>query len=290
MRRTETESATLAVVRSSIDIDAYFGRIGYDGPRSPSAQTLSAIVARHAAAVPFENLDVLLGEPISLEPDAIERKIVAGRRGGYCFEQNGLLMAALETLGFSVTALAARVRMGLSRDQLPPRTHMFLRVDIDGDPWLADVGIGGLTPSAALRLDDESPQRTSHETHRVVREDGRHFHQALVGATWTDICEFDGQPMPRIDRELANWWTSTNPNSKFRRNLFVAMVGPEGTRLAIQNGRFLRRRGAETLESRDLSGMDELLESLDGTFGLHFPPGTRFEAPCLEWSAPGDAP
>src|SRR5262245_46685487 len=121
-------------------LDAYLRRIGYRGPRAASPEALAALHEAHVAAVPFENLDILLGRTISLDLDALEAKIVSGRRGGYCFEQNTLFRAVLERLGFRVTSLAARVRGG---DVLRPRTHMLLRVDLDEGPWLADVGFGG---------------------------------------------------------------------------------------------------------------------------------------------------
>src|SRR6185295_14851436 len=103
------------------DLDGYLARIGYDGPRRASHETLTALHEAHEAAIPFENLDILLGHPISIELAALQLKLVGGRRGGYCFEQNTLFRAVLEALGFRVTSLAARVRGG---GVLRPRTHM----------------------------------------------------------------------------------------------------------------------------------------------------------------------
>ena len=134
------------------DIAAYFDRIHYHGPRTPTRETLDAIVRAHVEAIPFENVDVLLGRGISLELDAIADKLVTRRRGGYCFEQNTLLLHVLTTLGFDAHAISARVRIQRPRDFTPPRTHVFVHVLIDGAPWLADVGVGGLSPTAALRL------------------------------------------------------------------------------------------------------------------------------------------
>src|SRR5262245_53551394 len=110
-----------------LDLDGYLARIGYAGPRRATRETLAALHEAHVGAIPFENLDILLGRQISLEPAALQLKLVSGRRGGYCFEQNTLFRAVLEALGFRVTALAARVRGG---GVLRPRTHMLLRVDL----------------------------------------------------------------------------------------------------------------------------------------------------------------
>ncbi|HEY6175060.1 MAG TPA: arylamine N-acetyltransferase, partial [Kofleriaceae bacterium] len=124
-----------------IDLDRYFARIGYDGPRDATLATLNGIANAHVQAIPFENLDVLLGRGIDLDLDAVQRKLVDDRRGGYCFEQNSLLLAVLGELGFEARPLSARVRMQRPRDFVPARTHLVVRVELDG-PWLADVGIG----------------------------------------------------------------------------------------------------------------------------------------------------
>src|SRR2546422_1681671 len=119
----------------TIDLDAYFTRIGYAGVRRPTMETLRALHLAHATHISFENLDVLLGRPILLDLESLQAKLVRGRRGGYCFEQNALFAAVLERLGFTVTRLAARVRMGVTR--VLPRTHMALAVEVDGGSWLA---------------------------------------------------------------------------------------------------------------------------------------------------------
>jgi N-hydroxyarylamine O-acetyltransferase len=267
------------------DLDAYFSRIGYSGPRAPTLATLNAIVAAHVTTIPFENLDVLLGRPIKLDPASLARKLVDDRRGGYCFEQNRFLLFLLTALGFDVTPLSARVRLQLPRDFTPPRTHVFLRVVVDGEAWLADVGIGGFSVASALRLAGAGEQATPHEPRRILHEDGRWFHQVKLGDAWTDVCEFTGEPMPEIDCELANWWTSTNPNSKFIQNLAVARAGPAGTRHAIRNREFTRRRGATILEQHAIASPEEMLALLARHFDLHFPAGTRFEWPGASWPA-----
>ena len=124
-----------------LDLDAYLGRIGERPPLAPALEGLAALHRAHCAAVPFENLDILLGRPIDLDLPALEAKLVRARRGGYCFEQNTLFKAALEALGFPVIALAARVRAGTTG--VRPRTHMLLRVDLAEGTFLADVGFGG---------------------------------------------------------------------------------------------------------------------------------------------------
>lgn len=266
------------------DLDAYFARIGYTGPRTPTLPVLHALTARHTAAIPFENLDVLLGRPISLELPALEAKLVHARRGGYCFEQNGLLLHVLTALGFTVAPLSARVRWQRPRDFTPPRTHLFLRVELAGQSWLTDCGVGGLSLTAALPLDLSGAELpTPHEPRRLVREDGRCFHQARIGGEWQDVYEFTLEEMPPIDREMANWFTCAHPQSHFKHRLLVARAAPDGGRITLLNREFTVRRGAQVLEQRLLDSPEELLAVLAEQFGLHFPAGTRFGGPGAAW-------
>jgi len=259
------------------DLDAYIARIGYVGPHTPTLAVLNAIACAHIQSIPFENLDVLLGRPILLEPAAIFQKLIYDHRGGYCFEQNGLLMELLSALGFKVAPMSARVRWQRPRDYIPPRTHAFLRVEVDGASWLVDVGFGGLSPTAAIRLDDSGyPQTTPHELRRIIRDQGRLLHQVLLAEQWCDLYEFTLEEMPLIDREVANWYTSSHPQSLFRNQLIVSRAAPEGVRLTIQNDEFSIRGRDGRSDARKLTSPKELLEVLATHFGLHFPSGTLF--------------
>jgi len=267
----------------AVNLDAYFARINYLGSRTATLATLHGITGHHAAAIPFENLDILLGRGITLEPAAVERKLVTDRRGGYCFEQNFLLLLVLQALGFCATPLSARVRWQRPRDFIPPRTHLFVRVELDDEIWLTDVGVGGNSLTSAIRLNHDGEQPTAHEPRRIVREADRYFHQVRLGEEWLDVCEFTGEAMPPIDRELANWWTSTNPNSKFRQNLMVARAGLDGTRRTLSNRDYLLRHRDGRCERRELTTPEELLTVLTREFDLTFPADTRFGPPNSVW-------
>jgi arylamine N-acetyltransferase len=134
-------------------LERYFRRIGYFGARDASLPVLQALHRLHPQAIPFENLNAFLGLPVRLDEASVEAKLVAGRRGGYCYEQNLLFMRMLKLLGFEVTGLAARVMWGQPEKAVTRRSHMLLRVELAGRTMLADVGFGGLTPTAPLRLD-----------------------------------------------------------------------------------------------------------------------------------------
>jgi len=271
-------------VPSPLDLDAYFERTGHEGPRSPTLATLHAITAAHTRSIPFENLDVLLGRGIDLDPAAVFAKLVVKRRGGYCFEQNGLLLRVLEALGFDVAAISARVRWQRPRDFTPPRTHMFLRVELDGASWLTDVGIGSMSLSAALRLEPDVVQATNHEPRRLVREAGRWFHQVRLDDAWHDVCEFTLEEMPGIDRELGNWYTSTHPNSVFRNRLWVARAGRGGERRSVLNRTFTVRSRSGKADERTINSPPELLTLLADEFGIVLPAGTDVRCPGLDWT------
>ena len=277
------------------DLDAYAARIGLTGPLPPTLATLHAIAHAHVRAIPFENLDVLLGRGIDLAPAAIERKLVHERRGGYCFEQNTLLLHVLQALGFQATPLSARVRVQRPREYTPARTHLFVRVELDGERWLVDVGVGALSPTAALRLDTEDEQATPHETRRIIRAGRWHdadlrgpealrYHQVRFADGWHDICEFTLEEMPEIDRIVGNWYTSAHPDSHFRNRLIVARA-VEGGRVVLLNRELSQRDRNGIAVTRELTSPDELVTVLAEHFGLHFPAGTRFPCSALPgWS------
>ncbi|HTL69076.1 MAG TPA: arylamine N-acetyltransferase [Lacunisphaera sp.] len=258
------------------DLDAYCARIGYAGPREPTLALLHALTLHHATSIPFENLDVLLGRPIRLEPAALFRKLVVDRRGGYCFEQNNLFLLILRALGFRVTPIGARVRFQIPREVMPARTHLFLRVHLSDGDWLTDVGLGGTSLTGAIPLEFDREHPTPHETRRLVREDGRMFHQFWTGTEWADLCEFTFDTMHPIDCELANWWTSASPASHFKTGVIVGRAGRDGTRKGIRAGQFTHRRGPDVLQQIPVTS-DNLPALLAEHFDLHLPAGLRLE-------------
>lgn len=262
------------------DLDAYFARIHYGGSRTPTLATLHAIAFHHVQHIPFENLDVLLGKGIEIEPERVQEKLVYAHRGGYCFEQNTLFLAVLEQLGFTVRPLSARVRYQRPREFTPARTHLFVRVELD-EPYLADVGVGAMSLTGALRLADTGEQATPHEPRRLLREGGLVYHQVRFGDTWHDVNEFTLEEMPVIDRTVANWYTSTHPSSHFKNRLFVARAAPDGGRIGLANYELsIRGRDGEATY-RTLHSNAELLDVLAEYFGIELPAATQ-----ITWASP----
>jgi len=256
-----------------MNLEKYLQRIRHEGSIACDLSALRSIVFAHATSIPFESLDPVSGVAVSLDINAIFDKLVRRRRGGYCFEQNALLAAALREVGFSVDELSARVTYNTPAGVTPPRTHVFLAVTIDDTRWLADCGLGGSTPTGLMELDrigDEQPMLG--ETRRIVPINGRLVptlvQQVRHGDDWNDVCEFTGETMPKIDQEMGNWWTSTHPESKFRKKIIVALVNRDGTRQSIVNNEFLHRRSAEILERIEIMSRDQLGDLLRERFGI----------------------
>lgn len=268
---------------SNFNLEAYFNRINYQGSKLVQLETLNGITNAHVKSIPFENLDVLLKKPINLSDESIFEKLVIQRRGGYCFEQNSLLMRALEHLGFKVSPLSARVRLQRPREEIPPRTHLFLRVDLNTETWLTDVGIGAASLTSAIKLNTQSEQATPHEPRRILKEDQRWFHQIKYGNNWSDVCEFTMEEMPLIDRELSNWFTSTHPNSHFKNRLMVAKSLDSGCRITLLNNYLTHRDQNGASVQKQINNNIELIDILSKEFGIHLPSNTAFKGNFLPW-------
>ena len=261
-----------ALSSNRCDLHAYLQRIGYAGDLQPTYSVLEALHLAHATHIPFENLDVLLHRPIRLDLESLQNKLVKAKRGGYCFEQNLLFSAALKAIGFSVQQLAARVRHRAQR--ILPRTHMLLLVSIGSATWLADVGFGAEGLLLPVRFGTGQEARQFAWTYRVVQETGYWLLQSLSRESWLDLYEFSLEPQHLIDYEMANYYVSTHPDSRFVQTLTAQHLAP--TRRQILRNRQLTVDLGNAVTQRTLADDDELLAVLAETFQLPFAPGTRF--------------
>jgi len=254
------------------DLPAYLERIGFAGVPGPTPAALEALHAAHTRAIPFENLDIHLGRPIRLDLASLQAKLVAGRRGGYCFEQNSLFAAALGALGFTVRLREARVRRGADAAAGPmARSHLALEVALEDGPWLADVGFGGDGILGPVPLDGREVERAD-DRNRVVPEGARQVLQAWRDGEWKDLYALEPGEVFPVDLKVANHYTSTHPDSKFTQVITVQRCA-QGDRAWLRGLTFTRGGVTRELEP------DGLLGVLDSAFGLRFPPGTRVSAP-----------
>lgn len=255
---------------SDADLRAYFDRIHYAGTALPDRATLAELVLRHTLAIPFENFDPLLGRPVELAPEKLVAKLVHARRGGYCFEQNGLFWRVLEAIGFRVTPLAARVVWNMAEDAVTPRSHMLLRVDLDEGPVIVDVGFGGAVLTGVLDLVPDREQPTPHEPFRLLERSGEWRLQIRIAGEWRTCYRFDLHPQLAIDFEPINWWVSTSPASHFTQGVTCARVLPEG-RLAVRSGLFTRYGRDGVAERRAVEDPDQFCALLEEEMGLTLP-------------------
>lgn len=255
---------------AAFDLDAYLARIGYAGERAPTLEVLRAVQLRHAETIPFENLSPLLGRDVRLDAASLQRKMVRGGRGGYCFEQNLLLRYALEALGFETSGLAARIMWDVPEGVVLPRGHMLLKVRGGGEPYVADVGFGVLTPTAPLRLETGVEQATPHEPFRLTGDGDEFVMEAKVRGTWKPLYRFDLQEQLLCDYEVTNWYLSHHPASHFVNGLIAARPAP-GLRYALRDNMLAVHRTGGGTERRSLATVAELRAALEETFLLTLP-------------------
>ena len=225
-----------------MNLSAYLDRINYRGDRLPTSETLRQLHLAHVLAVPFENLDNFLGRAVSLEPADLFAKIVVARRGGYCFELNGLFSLLLEALGFPVTRMIARVRYGSK----PPyaRSHQVLLVSMQGESWLVDVGFGGNGLLEPFPLVAGQVARQLGEQFRLVsaEQDG-YLLQCLVHDEWESLYSFSPEPCQPVDYRYANYFHSHSPDSLFMQRRICTLPTLEGRKTLVDQSLSMRRNG-----------------------------------------------
>ena len=271
-----------ALTLTDAQTDAYLRRLGVDAPAtalSPTLPTLERLQRAHMQTVPFENLDVFLRRPLSLKRDDLHDKIVARRRGGYCFELNGLYAALLRTLGFGVSPRLARV--WLRDPPAPPtRNHLLHLVEIDGRPYLTDVGFGGLTARRPFPVDTTAPFDDGEGRVRVIPDAtyGWMFEREDE-STWHPQYSYDDAYVTAQDVLAANHWMEHHPVSHFRENRFAARFHESGrsglfdtqlTTRTYRNRRHERR-------SEEVAYGEGYLTALRERFGIELGPLTEDE-------------
>lgn len=269
---------------AGFDLGAYLGRVRYDGPVEPTEATLAALHRAHLLAIPFENLDIMLGRGVAVDMKSIQAKLVDGGRGGYCWEQNQLFGAALAEIGFTVDRLLGRVGRSTYRkppppgqERMSPRTHLVLRV---GTPdrrglWLSDVGFGSSPagPLSLRRLRSSGPQDLDGWIYGVDPEDEESrtwLLQEFQGGEWVPVYRFEDAPVYPADIVVGNHYTSTHPDSWFTRTPVVARRAPDAITSLLGRALTVTARG-HVKERRELDAA-EWTAALRDEFGLEFPP------------------
>jgi N-hydroxyarylamine O-acetyltransferase len=249
--------------------DDYLQRIGQRPPADASLDTLRRLHLAHRETFLFENVSIQTGGAIRLGLEDLERKFLDEGRGGYCFEHNTLFAAALAEVGFTSTTLLGRVRQG------PParwaRTHMVLRLPIGGEVWLADVGFGGVGLLEPMPLGDGAVSEQGGLTYRLRRE--AHvwvLSMRDAAGVDTDLYEFTEDPQTPMDIEVANHFTSTHPESIFRKTLTIQRGGRDG-RTLLRSDTLTRYRAGRMVEEPVTRGALRVLVLAE--FGIDLPDG-----------------
>ncbi len=250
-----------------LDLDAYLSRIDYPGGLSPTGSTLTRLHRAHVAAIPFANLDIVLGHGVAVDLDSVQTKLVNRQRGGYCYEHGVLFAAALERIGYSVDRLLARI--GDDKQRPRPRSHMTLHVHSDTEEWLADVGFGAglLEP---LPWGGTESHRQGGWTYQLTQESGSWQLREAQGQDWAVLYSFTEDPQHASDVEVANHFTSTHPSSPFVGQLVVMRKDLEERRRLL-NRRLTITRPDGTTDERELTDT-QVAAALHDDFGLSLTP------------------
>lgn len=255
----------------TLDLPGYFERIGYRGAADPTLDVLQELITAHTRSIAFENLDPLMGVPVDdLSPEALTDKLVHRRRGGYCYEHNGLMGYVLEELGFGVRRFAARVVWTHEPGSpVPSQTHTLLGVAPPGAPqlFLVDVGFGGQTPTSPLRLETGSIQQTTHEPYRLQNRGDILVLQAEIRGEWQSLYEFATRTAPPIDLLVGSWYVSTHPSSHFVTDLIASLVTADGR--CNLSGRHLAIHGRGGTKKVELPDAAAIVDTLTDRFGIN---------------------
>ncbi len=269
---------------TTLDIPRYLQRLQLDAPPPRTLVGLTLLQQRHNALLPFETLSCLLRDAVPIDLDSVQRKLLDDRRGGYCFELNGGLLALLQALGFDAQPLSARVLLAAQDDELTARTHLLLRVQVDGDDWLVDAGFGSLTPTVPLRLNDPQPQATPHERYLLQRlpEEGDFVLSAESNDGWRAMYRFDLQAPAPIDNVVGNWYVCTHPDSGFPGQLRASLTGPDWRR-TIGSGNYTEYRPGQSPHKRPLHDVGDVRDVLQQHFGMQLPDDPRLDPAINDW-------
>lgn len=270
LETSHSQAAISADNKPKFDINRYFSRIGYAGNHEPTLETLRNIQRHHAQSIPFENLNPLLRIPVDLNIHSLYEKLVLNNRGGYCFEQNLLLMEALRTIGFTVHGLAARVLWNIPEGVMTPRGHMLLLINLEEKYFIADVGFGGLTLTAPLLLETDIVQQTPHEDFKLTRLGDDYLMLAKVQGIWKRVYSFTLQENFLQDYEVASWYLSNNPTSHFITGLIAALPFESG-RHVLRNGDFATHFLNGGHERRTIENVVDLKNTLQNVFRIVLP-------------------
>ncbi|NKC01700.1 MAG: acetyltransferase [Pseudomonadales bacterium] len=246
-----------------MDLTAYLERIEFSGTPAVDLATLKTVHHQHLLHIPYENIDVQLGSPLDFDMQRIFNKLVTANRGGWCYEMNGLLGWALQEIGFEVTRMCGGVMREFAGDE-QIGNHLILEVNLNGDRWLADVGLGdGIRQPIPIAKGSHTQQGLSYKL--ATMPDGfwrfsNHQH--------SNVKSFDFMHQPANEEQLAQrcQWLQTDPQSPFMMALIIQRFTPET--IEVQLGKMHTTIRAEGKQTTEINSLEAMQEHLQTTFGL----------------------
>ncbi|MDE1150431.1 MAG: arylamine N-acetyltransferase [Azospirillaceae bacterium] len=283
----------------TIDLAAYLGRLGaylermgwtepaaqrrrWEGPVQPDMKTLRELLLAHLWTFPFENLDVLLGRPIRLDLDSVQRKLVHDHRGGYCFEHATLFAAVLEAMGYTVSRHLARVVLTTPRAQ-SPRTHMFIVVDLPQGRFIVDPGFGGPGTHVPIILEDLGMTQPGPSRHWMTRDGNVWVLRSRQGDKDIDLWVSDLSVDYAVDFEMSSQYVATHPDSIFTANLMMNRF-LNGGRISLMN-REVKKDMMGRITTWQLEDRAALHRLLVDHFGIDLPAVETMRVPAVpDWN------
>ncbi|MBD2767712.1 arylamine N-acetyltransferase [Hymenobacter sp. BT664] len=253
----------------AIDLTAYVARVGYQGPLTPSLETLVGLHRAQAFSIPFENLDIHLRRPIGLDPANLMQKLIGERRGGYCYEVNGLFRLVLQELGFPVTTLVGRNL--IAGHPLRPRAHQVLRVEVAGQPWLIDLGFGNNGLIEPIPLVVGPDHRQGFDCYRLQAAPQHNYHLQLhLQGNWQSLYTFTLDEAQPSDFQMMNFFYSQSSDSPFRKQRICTLAGPD-YRVSLVDQELKIRRPDGHIATSTLPDAAAYEQALETYFGIRLP-------------------
>ena len=268
------------MMMTEAEIADYLDLLGIRSPLSADLETLRVLQTRHIDVFPFQSLSTVMGEPISLKLEDIIHKIIKNRRGEYCYELNLLFYHLLKYLGFDVEILTGYIIQNNDVSEPRPRTHVLLKVTLNHQAYISDVGYGGLVPPIPLLIEYDGIQQT------VLGEYKIDFHSDLDRYSlsikshdeWRALYAFDLCYQSYPDLIVGNWYVSTHPHSPFKSRLMLAKTRDTHIRQALLNNRYTEYVAGEISLQLELKDSSEVIETIYEKFGIQFSQKEKMKA------------
>ncbi|MBF4505576.1 arylamine N-acetyltransferase [Flavobacterium sp. JLP] len=245
---------------TNFNLQEYLNRINFSGEIDLNVQGIKKLMQSQLFSVPFENIDVQAGKTISLIGDDIVNQIVDKKRGGYCYQINGIFSLALQEIGVPHYYIAVRPLVNPGQN---PKTHLAIIAEIENEEYLIDLGFGGNSIREPLKLSDIGTEiQQDFDTFTLVKtEENEYLLQMQIGKEWSNLYSFDLTPQRWIDFKPANHYNYSHPDSFFTQNLIVVLPNLFGKKILFKNAIKSVNNGITEIISFEDDQLNTILET-----------------------------